>query len=53
MYVGLADDVPDRLVRDGIPDGGGAVVRLAILTVVALAIATWRMPRMHLASASD
>ena len=53
IYVGLADDVPSRLERDGIPEGTAAVVRLAILTVVTLAIATWRMPRMHLASASD
>jgi hypothetical protein len=53
VYVGLADEVPRRLERDGIPTGSGAVVRLAIIAVVALAIATWRMPKMHLASASD
>ena len=53
VYVGLAEEVPQRLERDGIPTGTGALVRLTIVSVVALAIATWRMPRMHLASASD
>jgi ABC-type transport system involved in multi-copper enzyme maturation permease subunit len=53
VYVGLADDVPRRLEREGIPTGGAAVVRLAIVTVVALVIAIRRMPKMHLASASD
>jgi ABC-type transport system involved in multi-copper enzyme maturation permease subunit len=53
IYVGLANDVPSRLERSGIPEGPAAVVRLAVITVVTLAIATWRMPRMHLASASD
>ena len=37
IFVGLLDDVPDRLVREGIPAGGAAVVRLLIVTAVALA----------------
>jgi ABC-type transport system involved in multi-copper enzyme maturation permease subunit len=53
IYVGLADDVPRRLEREGIPTGTAAVVRLAIITVVGLLIAIRRMPKMHLASASD
>jgi ABC-type transport system involved in multi-copper enzyme maturation permease subunit len=53
IYVGLADDVPQRLEREGIPTGTAAVVRLAIITAVALLIAIRRMPKMHLASASD
>lgn len=53
IFVGLLDDVPSRLVRDGIPQGADAVVRLAIVTVVALAIATWRMAHMRLAGAAD
>ena len=53
IYVGLADDVPQRLEREGIPTGTAAVVRLAIITVVGLLIAIRRMPKMHLASASD
>jgi ABC-type transport system involved in multi-copper enzyme maturation permease subunit len=53
VFVGYLDDVPDRLVRDGIPQGGDAVVRLAVITVASLALATWRMGRMRLAGASD
>jgi hypothetical protein len=40
-------------VRDGIPAGGAAVFRLVIVTVVALAIAAWRLPRLQLAGAAD
>ena len=53
VYVGLAEDVPRRLERAGIPTGTAAVVRLAIITALSLALANWRMSRMHLASASD
>lgn len=52
-FVGLLDDAPRRLVREGIPQGGGAVGRLAIVTVVALAVATWRMRHLRLSGASD
>lgn len=53
VFVGLVDDVPTRLVRSGIPQGGDAIGRLAIVTVVALALASWRMKKMRLAGASD
>lgn len=53
IFVGLLDDVPDRLVRDGIPEGGAAVGRLALVTVVALGLATWRLGRVRLSGASD
>ncbi len=54
VYVGLIDfDVPNRLVREGIPQGGGAIVRLAIVSAVALAIASWRMRHLRLVGASD
>jgi hypothetical protein len=39
--------------RDGIPLGGGAVVRLAVITVVLLAVATWRLRRMKPVGGSD
>jgi ABC-type transport system involved in multi-copper enzyme maturation permease subunit len=52
-FVGLLDDPPERLVREGIPDGWGAVVRLAVVTAIALAIAVWRMGRMRLSGATD
>ena len=53
VYVGLADDVPRRLERSGIPTGNGAVVRLAIVTLVALTVSAWRMRSMKLSGASD
>ena len=53
IFVGFLDDAPSRLVRDGIPQGGGAVVRLLIVTVVALVVANWRMGHMRLSGAAD
>jgi hypothetical protein len=53
VFVGYLDNAPSRLVREGIPHGGAAVVRLLIITVVALAAANWRMGHMHLSGASD
>ena len=53
VFVGLLDDPPERLVRDGIPHGWAAVGRLAVVTVVALAIANWRMKHLRLSGASD
>ena len=51
-FTGL-EDVADDLVRDGIPDGGAAIFRLLLITVVSLAIASWRLGRIHLAGATD
>jgi ABC-type transport system involved in multi-copper enzyme maturation permease subunit len=51
-FVGMTD-VSDQLHRDGVPEGGAAVVRLVLLTVIFLGIATWRIPKMKMASASD
>jgi ABC-type transport system involved in multi-copper enzyme maturation permease subunit len=53
IFVAWIDDAPSRLERSGIPSGGGAVVRLLIVTLVALAIANWRMSRMRLSGAAD
>jgi ABC-type transport system involved in multi-copper enzyme maturation permease subunit len=53
IFVGFLDDVPNRLVREGIPDGGAAILRLVLVTVVALAVATWRMAHMRLSGPSD
>jgi ABC-2 type transport system permease protein len=53
VFVGLLDDPPERLVRDGIPQGTAAIVRLAVVAVVALAIASWRMRHLRLAGAAD
>jgi hypothetical protein len=40
------------LVRSGIPDGWGAVVRLAVITAVALAVAAWRLGHLRLSGPS-
>ena len=53
IFVGLLGDAPSRLQRHGIPQGGSAVVRLLIVTVVALAVANWRMRHLRLSGASD
>lgn len=53
VFVGLLDDPPQRLVREGIPQGGSGVVRLLIVSAVALAVATWRMRHLRLSGASD
>jgi hypothetical protein len=53
VFVGLLDNPPNRLIRKGIPEGGDAIIRLVIVTAVALALATWRMRRLRLSGASD
>jgi ABC-type transport system involved in multi-copper enzyme maturation permease subunit len=53
LFLGYLNDVPSRIVRDGIPQGGAAVVRLSIVTIVVLGIAIWRMGHMRWAGASD
>jgi ABC-type transport system involved in multi-copper enzyme maturation permease subunit len=53
LFLGYLNDVPTRIVRDGIPQGGAAVVRLSIVTIVVLGIAIWRMSHMRWAGASD
>lgn len=52
VYVALAD-VPDDLVRNGIPSGWGAVVRLVLLTVVFVGATTAALRRLQLTGASD
>jgi ABC-2 type transport system permease protein len=53
IFVGFINDAPSRLVRKGIPQGGSAAIRLSIVTVVALAIANWRMKHLRISGASD
>jgi ABC-type transport system involved in multi-copper enzyme maturation permease subunit len=53
IFVGYLDDVPTRLVREGIPQGGDAIVRLVLVSVIALAVAIWRMRHMHFSGPSD
>ncbi len=53
IFLGYLNDVPSRIVRNGIPQGGAAIVRLAIVTIVVLALAIWRIGHMRWAGASD
>jgi ABC-2 type transport system permease protein len=53
IFLALLDEVPHGVVRDGIPQGTGAIVRLAIVTAVVLVIAIWRMGHMRLSGAAD
>jgi ABC-2 type transport system permease protein len=46
VFAGLWDD-GDLLLRSGIASGNGAIVRLLIITLVGLALATWRLGRMR------
>jgi ABC-2 type transport system permease protein len=53
IFVGLLKDVPSDVVRKGIPDGGAAVVRLALVSIAFLLVAIWRMSHMRMSGASD
>lgn len=53
IFIGLIDDPPRRLTRIGIPQGGDAVARLAIVAIVALVLANWRMRHLRLSGAAD
>jgi len=53
IFLGYLDDVPRVIERDGIPTGGAAVVRMAIVTIVLLALSIWRMRHMRMSGASD
>ena len=53
IFVGYLDDPPSRLIREGIPQGGDAVVRLALVTLVALVVSNWRMSHLRLSGAAD
>jgi hypothetical protein len=52
IYGGLGPDA-DVLVRDGVPSGAGAVVRLALLTALALWLSVRRVRRLKLTGAAD
>jgi len=53
IFVGFLPDTPTRLIRVGIPQGGSAIVRLAVVTLVVLLLANWRMRHMRLSGAAD
>lgn len=51
-FMGLSDARAD-LIRDGIPHGTSALVRLVLITVVALALATSRLQHLRFSGSSD
>lgn len=51
-YEGLGPAGTD-LERDGMPEGSSAVVRLAVVTVLSLALAVWRVRHLRLAGSDD
>ena len=53
IFLGNLKDVPSTIARGGIPQGGAAILRLTIVTIVVLAIAIWRIGHMRWAGASD
>jgi ABC-type transport system involved in multi-copper enzyme maturation permease subunit len=52
VFAGLAPDA-ESLYRSGIPEGWSAVVRLGLIAVVCLALASWRLGRLRLSGATD
>jgi ABC-type transport system involved in multi-copper enzyme maturation permease subunit len=44
---------PSDLVRDGIPHGNGALVRLAVITLIGLAVASFRLAHLRLSGSTD
>jgi hypothetical protein len=52
-FAGLWDEGGGEILRDGMPDGWSAVVRLVFLTVVFLAVTTWRMGHMRPVGGED
>ena len=53
IFLGSSTTCRAASCAHGIPQGGAAIVRLGIVTIVALLVAIWRMNHMRLAGASD
>lgn len=53
VVTGEVDGLPDRLVRDGVPTGGEAVARLAVVTAVAVALTVRGLRRLSMTGATD
>jgi hypothetical protein len=51
-FVGLSDAQP-VLIRAGIPHGNAALVRLVLITLVALVVAERRLPHLRMAGSTD
>ena len=53
IFLGYLEARAEPRRAHGIPQGGAAIVRLVIVTIVVLGIAIWRMSHMRMAGASD
>ncbi|MEY2449518.1 MAG: type transport system permease protein [Acidimicrobiaceae bacterium] len=53
VFVDFSPGAPQSIVRDGIPVGGGAVVRLVLIAAIALVIARVRLSRLRITGAAD
>lgn len=53
VYAILGPGAEGELLREGVPSGGGAVVRLVALTVLCLGLAIWRVRKLKLATKED
>ena len=53
VFVGLWEEGGHLIERSGMPSGWGAVVRLVVLTLIALAVATWRVAHMRPIAGDD
>lgn len=53
VFIDFSPGAPRSIVRDGIPVGGGAVVRLLLITAIALLVTRWRLSRLRLTGAAD
>lgn len=53
VLTGSVDGLPDDVVRDGVPGGGAAIVRAAIVSVIALALAWRALRRLKITGAAD
>ncbi|HEX2382912.1 MAG TPA: ABC transporter permease subunit [Acidimicrobiales bacterium] len=53
VFVDFIEDAPKSLVREGIPVGTGAMVRLGVITLIGLGVARWRLAHMRMSGASD
>jgi len=50
VFTGWADGVTPRA---GVPSGGGAVIRLVLITAIGLALTSWRLGKLKLAGPDD
>jgi hypothetical protein len=51
-FIGLSDARED-FIREGIPHGGAALVRLTLISAVALVLASRRLSQLRLTGSSD